>query len=96
MLEELTGDLDEMEPFVKEEKTANTCFVFYNMLKLHMIKDLSRKFAPQKKEDLLVKTKPDEQNVRRTRKFEPLNTLLPSLKHYSLMSRCYSDRLPYD
>lgn len=81
---------------MKDEKTANACYVFFKMLKLQMIREFSRKFAPEKKEDLLVRNKEEDRNTKQGRKFEPLNTLLPSLKHYSLMSRCYSERLPYD
>ena len=66
------------------------------MLKLSMIKDFTKRFAPQKKEDLIIKHKDEEKNIKKNRSFEPLNALLPSLKHYSLMSRCYEERLPYD
>ena len=46
-------------------------------------------------ESLVIKQKPEHGSYK-PRTFQPINALHPSLKHYYLMSRCYSDRIPFE
>lgn len=69
VLKQLTEDLNENEPVVKDEKTSNTCFVFFSMLKLHVIREFAKKFAVQKKEESVEKRKEEAQNLKRNKNF---------------------------